>query len=83
MKSKEYENLYDFAQRMAKLKRPPEEWVEILKHNTKNHICNFCGKKLVLFTTKTGNQYESNPDKSPHRKNYKCVSSWEEYNGNN
>lgn len=79
------ENLHEFGQRVSKL--PPDggflDFLVDLRYKQAMNICLLCDKQLIKYEAKSGNVYLANSDKSPHRKKYKCVNSWDEYNGTN
>lgn len=75
------ENLAQYAHRVATENRtaPPPQWVADIKTKQAKTICLFCDKQCKMFTSKAGNTYMSNRDKSPHRKYHECSNNWAEY----
>lgn len=79
------ENLAQYAIRVAKenITCKPPQWVADIKYKQAMTICLFCDKQCRMFTSKAGNTYMSNNDKSPHRKYHECSNNWAEYQGLN
>lgn len=76
-------NLYDFAMECCKKyakAKPSSDRIDLENYQALD-MCPFCQVQLEEITSKKGNTYLANPDKSPHRKSYVCVYSWQEFKG--
>lgn len=72
------EDLLTFVRRISKhyTKNPDPFYAEMIVNN---RSCPFCDVELDYFTSKKGNKYLANPDKSPHVGKNGCVNNWDEF----